>query len=229
MSQRPKLRAARLFSRRVVAGARPGAARLLRRMDLAATFVFALGGASAAVDADLDVFGVLVIAFASSLVGGIVRDVLLGETPPAALRGVWYPSVAFGAGALVTVVGTGIHDMPDWLVVALNAAGLGLFAVTGALKSHQLGLNYLAALLLGTVSAAGGGVVRDVLLNQVPVVLRVEIYAVAAALGAAVTLAVVRLGKPRGLALGLGLALCFALRVIAAWQHWNLPTVIELG
>ena len=217
-------RTGRLLATRVAGRVQPGVAGLVRRVDLVATFVFAFGGAGAAVDAGLDIFGVLVIGFTASLVGGLVRDVLIGDIPPAALRYMRYPVAAFAAGTVAIVVGAGVHELPVWLVITFNAAGLGLFSVTGALKSHEYGLNALTAVMLGTVSSAGGGVVRDVLLDQVPLVLRVEIYAVAAALGAALTVVLARLGASRRLALAVGFVGCFTLRMLAAWQRWNLPT-----
>lgn len=152
----------RLRAIRMAGRVPPGVAGLVRRVDLVATFVFAFGGAGAAVDAGLDIFGVLVIGFTASLVGGLVRDVLIGDIPPAALRYMRYPVAAFAAGTVAIAVGAGVHDLPIWLVITFNAAGLGLFSVTGALKSHEYGLNALTAVMLGTVSSAGGGVVRDV-------------------------------------------------------------------
>ena len=224
-----KPRIGRLLAIRMGGRVPPGVAGLVRRIDLVATFVFALGGAGAAVDAGLDIFGVLVIGFTASLVGGLVRDVLIGDIPPAALRYMRYPVAAFAAGAVAIAVGKGLHEAPVWLVVTLNAAGLGLFSVTGALKSHEYGLNVLTAVMLGTVSSAGGGVVRDVLLGQVPVVLRLEIYAVAAAAGSALTVVLARRGAPRRLALAVGFVGCFTLRMLAVWQHWNLPTPLPPG
>ena len=162
--------------------------RLLGAFDLAATLIFAVEGARAAVLADLDVFGVLVIAFASSLGGGITRDVLIGDVPPASLRSVRYPATAFGAGMLV-IAAYHFSDvaLTGWGLTAVDAAGLGLFAVTGAAKALDHGMNWLlAVLLVGPSPPWPGGTIRDVLLNEVPAVLRADIYAVAAIFGAAV-------------------------------------------
>jgi uncharacterized membrane protein YeiH len=105
----------------------------------------------------------------------------------------------------------------------LDAAGLSLFAVAGAEKSLALGINPLAAVLLGGVTGVGGGVLRDILLNTIPGVLRADIYATAALAGALVLVASQRFGLSSRWAAALGVTACFALRVTAVWQNWNLP------
>jgi uncharacterized membrane protein YeiH len=116
-----------------------------------------------------------------------------------------------------------IDDVPTGLMTTLDAAGLGLFAVAGAEKALLRGLNPLTAVLLGGVTAVGGGSVRDILLNEVPAVLREDLYAVPALLGAAVMVAGLRRGLPRGAMMLAGGAVCFAVRVLGVWQDWNLP------
>jgi uncharacterized membrane protein YeiH len=192
-------------------------------VDLAATFVFAMEGATVGTDADLDLFGVLVVAFATALVGGIVRDVLLGDTPPAALRSIEYPIVAFVAGGMAFSIDQYIRNISSWLITGMDAAGLGLFCVVGATKALDHRMAALIAIMLGTISAVGGGVTRDVLLNRLPVVLRGEIYATAAVAGATATVIGVHAGLRRAPAMACGFLACFGLRVLSAWQNWNLP------
>ncbi len=198
---------------------------LLVAVDLAATFVFALEGASAGVVAGLDVFGVLVIAFVTALVGGIVRDLLLGQAPPAALRTIRYPLTALAGGLAVVLVYQLINSITPWVLTGLDAAGLSLFAVAGAAKALDYRSNVVTAILLGAITAVGGGVVRDMMLNEVPIVLRAHIYAVAALAGAAVVVGVDRFRCPRALSMSLGAGVCFLLRILSVWQHWNLPRV----
>ena len=198
---------------------------LLSTVDLGATFVFAIEGAAAAAAAGLDLFGVLVVAFATSLAGGIVRDLLLGEAPPEALRSVRYPVTAFAGGAVVIVVYQLVNSISSWIITGLDAVGLSLFAVAGAAKALNHRSTALTAIMLGTITAVGGGVVRDILLNEVPVVLRANIYAVAALTGAAVLVGADRLRWPRVWSMSLGAAVCFLLRILSASQHWNLPRV----
>lgn len=197
--------------------------RLVLGFDLVATFVFALGGGLAAVQADLDLLGVLVLAFITALGGGIIRDVMLPDTPPAALRNQRYPLTAFLGGVVAFVVFAPLEHIPSGVLTVLDAAGLSLFAVSGASKSLLFGAKPLTAVLLGAVGATGGGVIRDVLLNRVPTILYADVYATAALLGATVTTVGIRRGLPRGRMMALGGVICFVVRVLAAWQHWHLP------
>ncbi len=199
-------------------------AHLLRGVDLAATFVFAFEGATVGTDASLHVLGVLVIGFTTALVGGIVRDVLLGDTPPAALQSVDYPIIAFVASGLAFTVDQYVQNIPVWLITGMDAAGLGLFCVVGALKALDHGLAPLIAVMLGAISAVGGGTVRDVLLNRLPIVLYGQLYATAAVLGAAVAVIAVKVALSRPWAMTLGFMACFGLRVVSAWLKWSLPT-----
>jgi uncharacterized membrane protein YeiH len=204
---------------------RPRADRLVLACDLAATTLFALEGATIAVGAHLDLFGVLVVAFATALGGGIVRDVLLGATPPASLEYVRYPVAAFLGGAVVFLFAGPVRDLPDDVVVTLDAAGLSLFAVAGARKALDVRANALTAVLLGVLTAVGGGVLRDVLLSRVPGVLVIDVYASAALVGAAAMVLATRRGMAAGRAMVLGGLLCFGVRMVAHWQHWSLPKV----
>ena len=202
--------------------------RLILGCDLAATAVFAVEGASRAVNADLDVFGVLVLGFVTALGGGIMRDLLIGDAPPAAFRDQRYMLTAL-AGALVAfAIFAPISHAPGWLLTVLDAGGLSLFAVSGAGKALDFGANDLTAMICGVLTATGGGALRDVLLNVVPAVLRISVYASAALLGTIVMLAGIRLGQPRGRAMAIGGVACLVLRLLAAWQHWNLPHASSL-
>jgi uncharacterized membrane protein YeiH len=199
--------------------------RLIFAADLAGTFVFAAEGALAALANELDVFGVMVLSFVTALGGGVMRDLLIAASPPAALRDWRYPAVAFGAGALTFV----LHALTGYVVapviIVLDAAGLALFAVAGTEKALAFGIHPAIATLMGTLTGVGGGVLRDLLLSQVPAVLRVDIYATAALFGSAVMVVLQHLGmKPRWAAL-IGGAACFALRLVSVWQDWQLPKV----
>ena len=140
-------------------------------LDLAGSFVFALSGALAGIKHRLDLFGVLVLSFAAGSAGGLIRDVLLGATPPPAISDWRYIGVSLAAG-LVTFFCFPLIDRLRSSVLVLDAAGLALFAVSGALKAQAAGLNPLASMLLGVITGIGGGMVRDVLVSDVPAVLR---------------------------------------------------------
>ena len=196
----------------------------LTASDLAATALFAFEGAVIASGARLDLFGVLVVACVSALGGGTARDLLIGDVPTASVRDVRYVVVstiggllAFGAYRAV------VHN--EWeLLVVLDAAGLALFAVVGAMKAFDRHLPVLSAALVGTVTAVGGRMMRDLLIDRVPVVLRDDVYATAALAGSLI----VAVGLSRGhdrtrVAIAGGLA-CFILRILAHHFGWNLPT-----
>jgi uncharacterized membrane protein YeiH len=167
-----------------VAISAPSGDRLVLGFDLTATFVFGLEGASSGVDANLDLLGVLVIGFITALGGGIVRDVIIGDVPPAAFQFQRYIVCALLGGIIAFAVFEPLHEAPAWILIGLDAAGLSLFAVSGASKALLTGANPLTAVILGAVTGAGGGIMRDVLVNKAPAVLRINIYASAALLGA---------------------------------------------
>src|SRR6185437_1801983 len=158
---------------------------LLLVLDLAGTFVFALSGAAAGVKRRLDLFGVLVLSFAAGNVGGITRDLLIGATPPAAISDWRYLAVSLLAGGLTFWWYPRIDRLRSPVLV-FDGAGLALFAVSGAQKALAYGLNPAMAALLGMLTGIGGGMARDVLLAEIPTVLRADLYAVAALTGAAV-------------------------------------------
>jgi uncharacterized membrane protein YeiH len=199
------------------------AGHLLLAADLAGTLVFAVEGAMAAVDGNLDLIGIMVLAFSTALGGGIIRDALLGALPPASLRNWRYPTIALAGGALVFLLHHYVRAIPLPVIQVLDAAGLAIFAVAGTEKAIQYKMSPLVAILLGAVTGVGGGTIRDVLLNQVPTVLRAEVYATAALVGSAFMLVAIKARVPSGWAGALGGATCFLLRVVSVWKHWNVP------
>lgn len=188
-----------------------------------ATLLVSVEGASAAVMGHLDILGILVLAFVSAVGGGMIRDVLLGALPPNAMRDWRYGTAALGGGLLV-IAGYGLTtQLPPMVLTALDAAGLSLFAVAGADKAAEFNVSPLAAVLLGAVTGCGGGVVRDLLLTQVPRILHADFYATAALLGSLLTVLLLRIRVHRGLAMTCGATLCFSLRMMAVVHHWSLP------
>src|SRR5690348_15552597 len=150
---------------------------LLLVLDLAGTFVFALSGASAGVRRRLDLFGVLVVSFVAGNFGGITRDVMIGAVPPAAIRDWRYLGVSLVAGFITFYWFSAVDRMRNSVLV-FDGAGLALFAVSGTQKALAFGLNPVMAALLGMLTGIGGGMVRDVLVAEIPVVLRADLYAV---------------------------------------------------
>ena len=195
---------------------------LLRSFDLGGTFVFALSGATAGVKHRLDLFGVLVLSFAAGNSGGIARDVLIGAVPPAAILDWRYVGVSILAG-LITFYWFRIIDRLSSPVLLFDAAGLALFAVAGASKALAFHAGPVAATLLGMLTGIGGGMVRDVLVREIPSVLRTELYAVAALIGASAVVAGEMLRLPSSASSIAGAILCFGLRFMAMRYRWQLP------
>src|SRR5690348_2253959 len=154
-------------------------------LDLGGTFVFAVSGAAAAVKHRLDIFGVLVLAFAAGNAGGITRDLLIGSTPPAAIANWTYLAISVLAALIVFFWDALTIRLGD-PVLWFDAIGLAFFAVAGTQKALVFGLNPVMAALLGMLTGIGGGMLRDVLVNEVPAVLRTDLYALAALGGSAV-------------------------------------------
>ena len=196
---------------------------LLLGLDLCGTFVFALSGGVMAVRHRLDLFGVLVLSFAAATSGGIIRDLLLGATPPASISDWRYMAVSLIAGAF-TFYWPAILERWRSSVLVLDAAGLSLFAVSGALKALAFDLNPMAAATLGVLTGIGGGVVRDILVSEVPTVLsRTEFYATAAFTGASIVVIGSLLGIQSTATALVAAAVCFTLRIVAIRRGWRLP------
>ena len=196
---------------------------LLQALDLAGTFAFALSGATVAVRARMDLFGVLVLAIVTAVSGGILRDLLIGAVPPASIAN-WHPIALAAAAGLLCFLRPTLPDRLRHPVQLFDAAGLGVFAAAGAQVALNHGLNLPMAAVLGMVTGIGGGIVRDVLTARVPVVFQAEIYALAALLGALVVVLAAPFGLPPTLAVPLGATVCLFLRLMALYRGWRLPT-----
>ncbi len=194
-------------------------------LNLLGTFIFGLSGGILAVRKRLDLFGVLVLAVAAALGGGIMRDLLLGHTPPNTLTDWRYVAVAVAAGMLVFVQHRRVESWSAF-VKLFDAAGLGLFTVTGTSAALNAGLGEMPAALLGMLTGVGGGVLRDILALEVPMILRGEIYALASLLGAIIVIAGDR-GHlwifPTAI---VGAIAAFALRMVSLWRGWHLPVAL---
>lgn len=191
-------------------------------IDLVGTFAFGLSGAMVAVRRQLDLFGILVLAAATGVAGGMIRDLLLGDLPPEALHDTWPLVVACLAGVCGFFFGPLIERL-NRPVMLLDAVGLGVFAVAGCQKALASGLNAPGAVLLGMMTAVGGGVLRDVMAAEIPRVLREDVYALAALAGAAIYVIGLRLGASEPVMTVCAVPLSFAIRVASVRYGWKLP------
>jgi uncharacterized membrane protein YeiH len=201
------------------------AAGTLLVLDLIGTFVFALSGGAAGVKERLDLFGVVVLSFAAASAGGIMRDLLIGSVPPAAISDWRYLGVSLLAGLVIFFWFPRSERLRKLnnLVLIFDAAGLAVFAVAGTQKALGYGLNPLMSALLGMLTGIGGGMLRDLLLAEIPTVLRSELYAVAALAGAVVVVVGHVLNFPHTAMAIAGAALCFGIRLVAIRRGWRLP------
>jgi uncharacterized membrane protein YeiH len=186
---------------------------MLFALDLAGTFVFALSGAFKGVRRELDYLGITVLAVLTGVGGGSVRDLLLGDTPPAIFRDERYLLVCFAGAAAVLVFGRTISTAWNRVMLA-DAIGLGLFAAMGAAKGAAFGLGPIGTVFCGVLTAVGGGVIRDVLVGDRPAVLYKGYYATAAIAGAVVLLALTALDAPEAVRLPLAAAVTTTLRLL---------------
>ena len=200
-------------------------AAILPWLDLLGTFVFAISGAVAGVRRRLDLFGVLVVAFAAGSAGGILRDVLIGSVPPVAINNWRIIAATTLAGILVFVAFPRAprSGKRQKFILIFDAAGLALFAVTGTQKALDYGLHPVTAPLLGMLTGIGGGVLRDVLVTETPAVFRGEVYALAALAGAVTVVIGDQFSISSTVAALTGAGLCFAIRIFALRHGWELP------
>jgi len=195
---------------------------LLTVLDLLGTFAFAISGAVTGIRHRLDLFGVLVLSFTAATFGGIIRDLVIGAHPPASIQDWRYLAISMLAGLITFFWHSKISRLRQTVLV-FDAIGLGLFAVTGAGKALAYQLGPVPAALLGMLTGIGGGVVRDLLVSEVPAVLRTDVYAAAALAGASVVVAghVLHL-PPQPVAIA-GAVVCFGIRMLAVSLRWRFP------
>lgn len=198
------------------------------------TAAFAVSGAMVAVDKKTDIFGVMLLAVFTALGGGTVRDILIGHFPPRMFSNGQYVLLSIVCALIVFAVARGFKERYvrrareiGRINDIFDAIGLGVFAVSGANIGMEAGGNLLLVVSLGTITGIGGGMLRDVMLEEIPFVLKKHIYAVAAIAGALTFALLTRAGLSRTAAYGAGWAVTFALRLLAMHYKWNLPRAIE--
>jgi|ERR1017187_1247506 uncharacterized membrane protein YeiH len=191
-------------------------------LDWIGTFAFALSGGLLGVQKRFDLFGVLFLSFVVAVAGGMLRDVLIGAVPPVAITEIHYFAIAM-VGGLITFCWYPKVESRQRQILLLDAVGLGLFAVIGAQKAIDHGINPLMAAILGMMTGIGGGMARDVLAGEVPFVLRADLYALAALAGGAIVSIGTAMGVKPTYPMLLGAAVCIFLRLMAIYYNWRAP------
>lgn len=200
---------------------------IIEALNYVGIVAFAVSGALKAGEKDMDLLGFVVLGFSTALAGGIIRDVLLDRLPPVNITSMPYQLTAISAAVATFVFYEKVNKYRD-VVLYPDAVGLGAFAAIGADIALRSGLNPLAVMAMAAVTAAGGGVVRDILAAEIPLVLRREVYASAAALGGALYITLYHaLGREIAL-LGTAVAVA-ALRLLSLHFGWELPKIKSAG
>lgn len=205
---------------------------LIYALEIIGAAAFAVSGAMAALEHDADIFGVIFLAVVTALGGGVIRDLLLGVTPPKMFVSYVYLAVA-ALAALVVFADAYVRrekyrkhrDKLDSINNMFDAVGLAVFTVSGMNTAMQQSDNVLLILVLGMSTGVGGGMLRDMMINKMPKVLRKRVYAVASLLGGGVYYGLFALGVHETIAAVSGMALIIVLRVLATVYKWNLPAI----
>lgn len=212
------------------------AAQMFTLADAIGIITASVAGSMLAIDKKVDLFGVLLLGTISALGGGITRDVLLGTLPPVAFSSPFYIPLALGVSLLVFLLarfGRRFYQREETLIHRINnvfdAIGLGAFAVSGAAVAHAAGYgeNTVLVAFVGMTTAVGGGLLRDVLLREIPFVLKKRIYAVAALVGALLYHYLVVWQAGEAVAAAAAILVVFVLRILATVFHWNFPRAID--
>lgn len=201
-------------------------------LELIGAAAFAVSGAMVAIEKRADIFGILFLAVTTALGGGVIRDVLIGRIPPVMFVSYWYLLIS-AVAALAVFIDAYLRsekyklhlDKLDAVNNIFDAIGLAVFTVSGMNAAMPVSDNVILVLFVGMCTGVGGGMLRDVMTNTMPKVLRKRVYAVASLLGGGLYYAMYALGVNQIVSLGCGMLLIFALRLFATIFKWNLPSV----
>ncbi len=195
---------------------------LLYTLDLVGTAAFAASGAWAGIRRKMDLFGVMVLGLVTAIGGGTLRDLLLGDNPPFCFNNELYLYLALGVSLFTFVMYRHLGNLRQPLLY-FDAIGLGTFVVIGTEKAMHFNLGFLGTVIMGVITATAGGIMRDVLANQIPLILRKEIYASACLAGGALLVALLHLGTTRSVALLIAAVTVISVRLLAIHYNWALP------
>ena len=198
---------------------------MLYILDLFGTVVFAITGALVARKKRMDIFGVLVVALVTALGGGTLRDLLLGATPVFWVHDPLYIIMGI-IGVLLTILLVTFNLLPARPLLLADAIGLAVFTVIGSQVALSHNVHWLIAIIMAVLTSVAGGIVRDILSDEIPLILRKEIYASASLLGASVFIGLTIIGFPQAPVTLIAASLTLALRLAAIWRGWSLTLFI---
>jgi uncharacterized membrane protein YeiH len=188
---------------------------------------FAVTGAFKAIEHKADIVGIIILATMTGVAGGTIRDIIIGQFPPRSISDPWYVVIAISTGIVLFFIYPKIQK--HWnLLLKFDALGLGVFTIIGATFAyHVFGLNFLAIALSGMLTAVGGGILRDVFVNEIPIVFVKELYASASFVGVLTFYIILSIGMELTIATIAGMTITTALRLVAMKYNWNLPKARE--
>lgn len=200
---------------------------LLYALDLFGTMAFAVTGAFKAIEHKADIVGIIILATITGVAGGTLRDIIIGQSPPHSLSDPWYVVITASTGVVMFFLYPKMQK--HWnLFLKFDALGLGVFTIIGATFAYDVfGLNFLAIALAGMLTAVGGGILRDVFVNEIPIVFVKELYASASFIGVLVFFLLLNVHAELYVATIFGIAATTILRLVAIRYNWNLPKVKE--
>jgi uncharacterized membrane protein YeiH len=188
---------------------------------------FAVTGAFKAIEHKADIVGIIILATMTGVAGGTIRDIVIGQFPPRSISDPWYVIIAISTGVVLFFIYPKIQK--HWnLLLKFDALGLGVFTIIGATFAYNVfGLNFLAIALSGMLTAVGGGILRDVFVNEIPIVFVKELYASASFVGVLAFYIILSIGTELTIATILGMTITTVLRLVAMRYNWNLPKARE--
>ncbi|MEM2785517.1 MAG: trimeric intracellular cation channel family protein [Candidatus Nitrosotenuis sp.] len=200
---------------------------LIYAFDLFGTMAFAVTGAFKAIEHKSDIVGIIILSIITGVAGGTIRDIIIGRFPPNSIADPIYVGICVASG--VTLFFLYPYLQKHWnLFLKFDAIGLGVFSITGATFAyHVFGLNFLAIVFAGILTAVGGGILRDVFVNEVPIVFVKELYATASFVGVVIFYGLLVVQIPLYAASITGIVITTLLRLVAMKYNWNLPRARE--
>jgi uncharacterized membrane protein YeiH len=192
-------------------------------LDLFGTMAFAVTGAFKAIEHKSDIVGIVILSTITGVAGGVIRDITFGKLPPTAVINPLYITITVSAGIVIVFLYPSLKKHSD-LFLKFDAIGLGVFTVIGSIFAYNIfGLNFLAMSISGVLTAIGGGILRDVFVNEIPIVFVKEFYASASFLGIVILFALLYINTQLSLAAIIAMLVTISIRLIAVKFHWNLP------
>jgi len=197
---------------------------LLKLIDLLGTVAFAVSGVFAAMQKRLDAFGILIIAFITSVGGGTLRDMMIGDLPVSWMKNISYFVIILLTTALVIIFQNSIQNFQKTLLV-FDSIGLGFFTILGLQKGILFGLHPAICIALGTVTACFGGIIRDISLNNIPLIFQKEIYATACIFGGIIYFPLLKTALSKDIIDVICIISIFLIRIMAVKYNWSLPEI----